>query len=45
MARVLPAELYTAAQVWELDRLAIKECGIPALTLMERAGAAALWNW
>ncbi len=42
MARVLPAELYTAAQVRELDRLAIEECGIPSLTLMERAGAAAL---
>ena len=38
MACVLPEELYTAAQVRELDRLAIEECGIPALTLMERAG-------
>ena len=38
----LPAELYTAAQVRELDRLAIEELGIPSLTLMERAGAAAL---
>ena len=38
----LPAELYTAAQVRELDRLAIEQQGIPSLTLMERAGAAAL---
>jgi len=42
MAPVLPAELYTAAQVRELDRLAIEEQGIPSLTLMERAGADAL---
>ena len=38
---ILPAELYTAAQVRELDRLAIEEHGIPSLTLMERAGADA----
>lgn len=38
----LPVELYTAAQVRELDRLAIEERGIPSLTLMERAGADAL---
>ena len=38
----LPAELYTAAQVRELDRLAIERQGIPSLTLMERAGADAL---
>lgn len=38
----LPVELYTAAQVRELDRLAIEEQGIPSLTLMERAGADAL---
>jgi ADP-dependent NAD(P)H-hydrate dehydratase / NAD(P)H-hydrate epimerase len=31
--------LYTAAQVRELDRLAIEEEGIPGLTLMQRAGA------
>ena len=37
----LPAELYTAAQVRELDRLAIERQGIPSLTLMERAGADA----
>ena len=38
----LPVELYTAAQVRELDRLAIEEQGTPSLTLMERAGADAL---
>ncbi len=32
--------LYTAAQVRELDRIAIGEEGIPGLTLMRRAGAA-----
>ena len=37
----MPVELYTAAQVRELDRLAIEERGIPSLTLMERAGASA----
>ena len=37
----LPVELYTAAQVRELDRIAIEERGIPSLTLMERAGAHA----
>lgn len=42
MAPALPAELYTAAQVRELDRLAIEQQGIPSLTLMERAGADAL---
>ncbi len=45
MACALSAELYTAAQVRELDRLAIKECGIPSLTLVECASAAAPWNW
>ncbi len=38
----LPVELYTAAQVRELDRLAIEQQGIPSLTLMERAGVDAL---
>ncbi len=33
--------LYTAAQVRELDRLAIEEHGIPGLTLMQRAGRVA----
>jgi NAD(P)H-hydrate epimerase len=42
MAPALPAELYTAAQVRELDRLAIEGQSIPSLVLMERAGAAAL---
>ncbi len=37
----LPAELYTAAQVRELDRIAIEERGIPSITLMERAGESA----
>jgi NAD(P)H-hydrate epimerase len=33
--------LYTAAQVRELDRIAIEEAGIPGYTLMSRAGEAA----
>lgn len=37
----LPVELYRAAQVRELDRIAIQERGIPGYTLMSRAGAAA----
>jgi NAD(P)H-hydrate epimerase len=37
----LPHNLYTAAQVRELDRIAIEEHGIPGGTLMERAGRAA----
>ncbi|WP_303900988.1 NAD(P)H-hydrate dehydratase [Thiohalomonas denitrificans] len=37
----LPLELYRAEQVRELDRIAIEECGIDALTLMNRAGRAA----
>ena len=36
----LPTALYRAAQVRELDRLAIQEQGIPGYTLMSRAGAA-----
>jgi len=36
--------LYTAAQVRELDRLAIEEHGIPGLTLMERAGLACFYE-
>ncbi len=39
--RNLPVELYRAAQVRELDRLAIEERGIPGYTLMNRAGEAA----
>ncbi len=42
MTSALPTELYTAAQVRELDRLAIEQQGIPSLTLMERAGADSL---
>ena len=37
----LPHALYRAAQVRELDRIAIEEFGIPGRTLMERAGEAA----
>ncbi len=38
----MPRELWTAAQVRELDRRAIEVHGIPGRDLMERAGAAAL---
>jgi NAD(P)H-hydrate epimerase len=41
MHGVLPHELYTADQVRAMDRHAIEHVGIPGLTLMERAGAAA----
>ncbi len=45
----LPQELYLAEQVRELDRTAIEDLGIPGITLMERAGAAAFrllrWRW
>jgi NAD(P)H-hydrate epimerase len=37
----LPINLYTAAQVRELDRVAIEEHGIPGIVLMKRAGRAA----
>jgi NAD(P)H-hydrate epimerase len=36
----LPDKLYTVDNVRELDRLAIEDEGIPAITLMRRAGAA-----
>jgi NAD(P)H-hydrate epimerase len=36
----LPYTLYRAADVRELDRIAIEEYGIPGITLMSRAGAA-----
>jgi NAD(P)H-hydrate epimerase len=39
--QTLPPDLYRAAQVRELDRLAIDECGIPGAALMARAGGAA----
>lgn len=32
--------LYSAAQVREIDRIAIEECGIPGINLMKRAGEA-----
>lgn len=37
---VLPQTLYRAAQVRELDRIAIEDCGLPGATLMARAGAS-----
>ncbi|HID44773.1 MAG TPA: NAD(P)H-hydrate dehydratase [Chromatiaceae bacterium] len=37
----LPAALYTAAQVREMDRLSIERYGIPGDALMQRAGQAA----
>ncbi len=37
----LPFALYRAAEVRELDRIAIQDRGIPGYTLMSRAGAAA----
>ena len=36
----LPDRLYTAASVREMDRVAIEDLGIPAITLMRRAGVA-----
>lgn len=36
----LPADLYRAEQIRELDRTAIEDFDIPGLTLMERAGSA-----
>jgi hydroxyethylthiazole kinase-like uncharacterized protein yjeF len=39
--KFLPLPLYRAGQVRELDRVAIKEMGIPGICLMERAGGAA----
>jgi len=39
--RRLPNALYTAAEVRELDRLAIEEFKIPGASLMEQAGKAA----
>ena len=40
-AAALPAALYRAQQVRELDRIAVEEFAIPGATLMERAGVAA----
>jgi ADP-dependent NAD(P)H-hydrate dehydratase / NAD(P)H-hydrate epimerase len=46
---LLPAEVYRAAQVRELDRRAIEEHGIPGFTLMQRAASATFkelrWRW
>lgn len=36
-----PDRLYGAAQVAELDRRVIEDCGVPGFTLMQRAAAAA----
>lgn len=36
----LPTKLYRAAQVRELDRIVMTECGIPGIELMSRAGNA-----
>jgi NAD(P)H-hydrate epimerase len=41
-AEHLPRPIYSAAQVRELDRLAIERVGLPGYELMSRAGAAAL---
>ncbi len=41
LSRDLPQPLYYAAQVRELDRIAIEEQGIPGAILMARAGQAA----
>ena len=38
----LPQSLYSAAQVRELDRRAIEECGVAGFELMSRAGVATL---
>jgi len=40
ITETLPLPLYRASQVRELDRIAIEDMGIPAMCLMERAGAA-----
>lgn len=40
MMEKLPLKLYNAAQVRELDRIAIENFGIPGYELMSRAGAA-----
>jgi len=36
----LPTKLYTATQVRELDQVIMKDCGIPGIELMSRAGNA-----
>jgi hydroxyethylthiazole kinase-like uncharacterized protein yjeF len=46
---LLPAEVYRAAQVRELDRRAIEQHGIPGFMLMQRAANAVFrelrWRW
>lgn len=42
MSDSLPEAVYTAAQVRELDRIAIEQHGIPGYRLMQRAAEAAL---
>ncbi|MGH8452913.1 MAG: NAD(P)H-hydrate epimerase, partial [Nevskiales bacterium] len=46
---LLPAEVYRAAQVRELDRCVIEQHGILGFTLMQRAASAAFrelrWRW
>ena len=37
----IPENIYLVRQVREMDRMAIKQCGIPGYTLMRRAGQAA----
>ncbi len=39
--RQINTHLYRAQQVRDMDNMAIHECGIPGIVLMERAGAAA----
>ncbi|MBT8132720.1 MAG: NAD(P)H-hydrate dehydratase [Gammaproteobacteria bacterium] len=41
MSKTLPVKIYRAAQVREMDRVAIEKLGIPGYTLMYRAGEAA----
>jgi len=42
--RELPTALYTAAEVRELDRIAIEQHGVPGFELMRRAGRAC-YRW
>jgi len=42
MMQSLPVNIYSVAAVREIDRIAIEDKGIPAYTLMKRAGAAAV---
>jgi ADP-dependent NAD(P)H-hydrate dehydratase / NAD(P)H-hydrate epimerase len=40
--QTLPANIYSVASIREIDRTAIEDNGIPAYTLMKRAGSAAV---